>query len=78
MPTTMPELMNRRTAAAVLGISGATLTRWNREGRGPRPLRLTAGPRGRVVYRRCDLEQFVAGLVDAPTTRFTAPPGRRS
>jgi hypothetical protein len=74
--TTAPELMNRRQAARHLGIAPATLARWHHEGRGPRPLRLTAGPRGRVVYRRCDLEAFVAGLADAPMLRFDPPPGR--
>ncbi len=75
--TTMPELLNRRMAAAALGVAVGTLTKWHHEGRGPRPLRLTAGSRGRVVYRRCDLEQFVAGLAEAPAQRFAPPPGRR-
>jgi predicted DNA-binding transcriptional regulator AlpA len=72
-PTTQLELLTRRQTATVLGVSVPTLTRWGREGRGPRPLRLTPGSRGRVMYRAADIQAFVETLAAAPTKPFAAP-----
>lgn len=75
-PDYVPSLLNRRAAAAMLGISVGTLVTWRKRGRGPRPLRLTPGPRGRCVYRREDVEAFardpelVAGW---PLVKFDRP-----
>jgi len=77
MTQTLPALMNRRCAAEALGVSMSTLRKWRHEGRGPRPLRLTGGPRGRCVYRREDIEAFIAGLAAAPAERFDPPPRGR-
>jgi len=71
-----PELLSRRAAAGLLGISVETLVRWRKQGRGPRPLRLTAGSRGRVIYRRCDVLAFAADPEQAagwPLTKFPRP-----
>jgi predicted site-specific integrase-resolvase len=71
-----PELLSRRAAAGLLGISVETLTRWKKQGRGPRPMRLTPGSRGRVIYRRCDLVAFAADPEQAqnwPAQRFPRP-----
>lgn len=76
MPT-QTGLLTRRQTAERLAVSRDTLTRWGREGRGPQPLRLTAGSRGRVVYRQADIDQFVATLAAAAQSRFPPPPGRR-
>jgi hypothetical protein len=81
--TTLPTLMNRRAAAAALGLSVSTLVKWRREGRGPRPIRLTDGPRGRCVYRAEDVLAWAAdpqryeAAHRAPMTTFPPPiPGR--
>jgi len=71
-----PELLSRRAAAGLLGISVETLTRWKKQGRGPRPLRLTPGSRGRVIYRRSDLIAYCADPEAAPSwpaQRFPRP-----
>lgn len=60
MIVNLPVLMSRRDAALAIGVSPSTLVKWRREGRGPRPLRLTDGPRGRCVYRREDVEAWSA------------------
>lgn len=79
MIVSLPVLMSRRDAAAALGVATSTLVKWRREGRGPRPLRLTDGPRGRCVYRREDVERFAADPVRyerehrEPTTTFPPP-----
>jgi hypothetical protein len=77
--TTLPTLMNRRAAAAALGLSVSTLVKWGRAGRGPRPLRLTDGPRGRCVYRAEDVLAWAAdpqryeAAHRAPATMFPPP-----
>jgi len=76
----VPQLLSRRAAAAVLGISTQTLIAWGKAGRGPRPLRLTAGCRGRVIFRRQDVEAF-ANDPEQPTAwpvrRFDPPAMQR-
>ena len=48
--------VNQRRAAYLLDLDVSTLRRWDREGKGPKVIRL-----GKLVrYRRCDLEKFLA------------------
>jgi predicted site-specific integrase-resolvase len=71
-----PELLSRRAAAGLLGISVETLTRWKKQGRGPRPLKLSPGSRGRVIYRKTDLLAYCADPEQAPSwpaQRFPKP-----
>ena len=75
-PDYIPSLLSRRAAAAVLGIAPATLAVWRKRGRGPQPLRLTPGSRGRCVYRREDVEAFARDPELAagwPLTKFPRP-----
>jgi predicted DNA-binding transcriptional regulator AlpA len=67
MPATLrsDELVDRKTAAAFLHVSQPTLSRWMKDRVGPPVVKLTDGERGRVLYRRADLEAFV----DARTLR---------
>ena len=62
MHVTMPqpelELFTRPEAARRLGLSPATLKRYAVEGRGPRYTR-TGDVRGRVMYRACDLIEWL-------------------
>ena len=46
-------LVDQRTAASMLGISVSTLRRWQREGRGPRAIRVSR----LIRYRPEDLRQ---------------------
>ena len=82
--STAPALLNRRAAAALMGVCPATLVKWRREGRGPRPLRLTDGPRGRAVYRREEVEEWIADPQAYErrhprswVSEYPAPPRRR-
>lgn len=50
------DLLTRDEAAQWLRVDAGTLRNWATRGRGPRFSRLI----GRVVYRREDLEEFVA------------------
>lgn len=50
------DLLTRGEAAQWLRVDAGTLRNWASTGRGPRFSRLI----GRVVYRRTDLEEFVA------------------
>ena len=52
----MGELLTRREAADFLRVGMSTLERYTREGRGPRPIHLSAR---RVVYRKADLVNWV-------------------
>jgi predicted site-specific integrase-resolvase len=54
--------LNEKKAAARLDVNFQTLTRWRREGRGPKFLKLY----GRVKYRESDIEQFIAANVVDP------------
>lgn len=49
-------LRSRADASQFLGVAVSTLERWDREGYGPRPVKI--GPR-RVGYRTCDLIAFI-------------------
>jgi len=49
-----------RRAAEYLGVEPATLRNWRWRGRGPRYSRLGQGPRARAVYRRGDLDDWLA------------------
>jgi hypothetical protein len=44
-------------AAELIGCSMRTLRRWRREGTGPEPVIAD----GRLCYRLCDLDRFIAG-----------------
>lgn len=50
-----PLLVDRRSAARLLGVTESALKRWSQQGRGPRPVKL-----GRAVrYRLSDLQHVV-------------------
>jgi predicted DNA-binding transcriptional regulator AlpA len=56
-------LRSRHETAEFLGVSVGTLERWDRQGYGPRPVKI--GPR-RVGYRTRDLIEFIeTKLADA-------------
>lgn len=50
-----PELLDRKAAAFVLGVSTNTLRRWYAENRGPRTVKLGQARASRVRYPRADL-----------------------
>jgi len=61
----VPLTYSRQQLAEALGIDVATLDRWDAAGRiGPRPLRIS-GPRGRKLYGRAEVEDWLRA--GAPT-----------
>ncbi len=62
-----PELLTLAEAADLLRTPIATLRYWRHLGTGPRSFRLGR----RVLYRRCDLELWVADRHDAETEAAT-------
>jgi predicted DNA-binding transcriptional regulator AlpA len=55
---TLADLLDKQTAANLLGVTARTLDRWHREQAGPPRIRL-----GRKIrYRRHSLENWVCGL----------------
>ena len=55
-----PLAVNQQGAARLLGVSVATLRRWEQQGRGPPVLRMST----LVRYRLADLEVFLSSLRD--------------
>ncbi len=58
------DLMGVRAASSLLGIPEGTLRYWRSAGQGPPSFRLG----GRVVYRRAELESWIAAQ-EAATSR---------
>jgi hypothetical protein len=63
------ELVDRKAAARLLHVSQATLSRWMRDRIGPAVVKLTDGDRGRVLYRRRDLEAFIEARTIRPKAK---------
>lgn len=60
-------------AAAILKVRVQTLRLWRMQtGRGPAFIKLSASRAGRVMYRRCDIDRFLAQRVRAGTTEEPA------
>lgn len=87
-PVTVPDApyLNRKEAAAMIGISSDYLGRLNARGEGPLPrrLRATAGKGSPVRYRRADVDAYIASsgqvrcseTAPATSTAPTKRPGR--
>jgi excisionase family DNA binding protein len=56
----VPELVDSREAAQLLGIGKRTLWRWSRSGICPSPIKIGRGPRAAVRFRRADLMEWIA------------------
>ena len=65
-------LVNTAQAADILGVKPGTLRTWRWSGRGPRYVRYGATIRGRCMYRRSDLDQWLQGRSHASTAEETA------
>jgi len=63
------DLVDRKTASTFLHVSQATLSRWMKHRIGPAVVKLTDGDRGRVLYRRSDLDAFVEARTRRPKTK---------
>lgn len=53
------KLLDQKEAADFLGVTPSGLNKWRMRGAGPRYIKLSPGPRGRVRYRESDLQAFV-------------------
>lgn len=62
--------------ARMLNVEEQTLRRWRMDdGRGPRFVKLGAGRRGRVAYRRSDIDAFVVTRLRSGTAAHDAALG---
>jgi hypothetical protein len=57
--------------AAVLKIQPQTLAVWRMKGRGPRYIRLSPSRRSRCLYRRTDIEEYLASRTFTSTAAET-------
>lgn len=57
-----------KAAAAMLGLSPATLANWRVQGRGPSHIKLSPGKRGAVRYMRSDIEAWLANGMRSSTS----------
>lgn len=64
------ELLNSREAADVLRLSVPTLERMRCQGTGPPFIKLGSGKRARVVYRRGDLDAWIASMRHQSTSEY--------
>ena len=63
---TGPQLARR------LGLQSQTIRAWRLSGDGPPYVRLSDGPHGRVLYRRADVDKWLAARVFASTSEEKA------
>jgi hypothetical protein len=59
-------------AADYIGFGRSTLGKLRLSGGGPRYLKLSDSPRGRVVYRPCDLDAWLESRIRRSTSEVTA------
>jgi hypothetical protein len=65
LPERLPQLVDTRSAAAILARSANSLKRWRYEGVGPAYISI----RGRVVYDVAVLEEFIRQNTRTPSVR---------
>ena len=65
----MSDSVSTAEAARMIGVKAHTLRVWRCQGRGPKYCRLS--PRGRAVYRRCDVESWIATRTFSSTAEET-------
>ena len=68
MNTCPDPFLSEREVIAMLGVARSTLRRWMADGTFPRPIKLSAGPRGRVAWRQSTIEHWVASRSEAATS----------
>jgi hypothetical protein len=61
--------LNQKAAAEFLGLGSQTLANWRSKNCGPRYLKLSPGPRGRVAYLLEDLKDFLGKCKVDPEAR---------
>lgn len=79
-----PELLGRQEAARLIGVAPATLRKWWSANRGPRGVKLSDKPQGKVLYPRGELVAwsrdplaYERSTRPATVPRFNPPPQRR-
>lgn len=57
----LPDLLNTQELAALLRLNAHTIQNWRYLDIGPRFLKLGKGKRGKVLYRRADVQAWLDG-----------------
>ena len=69
--TSTPRLLSTRQAAALIGVGESTLEKMRVYGNGPKYVKLSKLPRGRVIYDLADVEKWLASLKRSNTSTST-------
>jgi hypothetical protein len=73
-PLSADDLLVSKVAARYLQVSPRTLERWRVEGTGPSFRKLGPGKRAKVLYRRGDLDTWLAGFTYSSTSEYRPYP----
>lgn len=52
--------LNQKQAAEAIGVSSSTLESWRKEGLGPSYIKMNRGKRGRVLYSKVAIAEWIA------------------
>ncbi len=52
--------LNQKQTAETIGVSSSTLESWRREGLGPSYIKVNTGKRGRVLYPKTSIAEWLA------------------
>jgi predicted DNA-binding transcriptional regulator AlpA len=67
--------LDRRRAAARLGIAERTLKAWQLAGKGPRPVKFGTHRQSRVAWRAADIDAYLTNPVAYESEKSPASPG---
>ncbi len=70
-PSEVREVLTSPQVASLIGCRPQTLRKWRLLGKGPRYVRLGDNPRGRVVYLRSDITEWLTGHRFSSTSEET-------
>jgi len=66
--TTNPHLkklvcLNQKQTSDILGVSSGSLENWRREGLGPRYIKIESGKRGRILYPKSGIVEWLNNMI---------------
>lgn len=56
-------ILNQKQAAAILGVSSTTLINLRRDGLGPSYIKIERGKRGRVLYPKIEIAEWLSRTI---------------